>query len=633
MLSRTIRRPRLLCAALLGFLVTIPIPSIAQPSDTVPRSDWADGPYRPSGQRHTLGSLLEREFADAMSTCGIGNSLRRKAKGLDGFLGGTHEISRVPMRLQKLSTISRQMAPAQSSSLARLFSYVAAGNQDPFRTDSIVEERRLATDWLQAAELMVPGGASRHVETHSCASTIQSAADAKVNLAAGIATLAAATNAVHNTNTAQTLTIAEGEFVSPFHTFLTGPNSDPTTRLFGNLLAWDWYVRNPAQLTNGGRYRRSFRGVAIVRKTSGDVSTTLRGSFVAGVRVPVAQLDASIKGDYSRSDRTDSQIYLTSEYSFATSADSVSRIASLPTPTQIAAAVGQYFRTSPPVISNPEQNILVQNVPNDQTWVVEGIPDGLCNPQSWKLLGQETTGIEIRSITPRDRRSDGPVLPWRSCSIQIAYTGPQSLWSSNIQRDTTVRFSLVNRVRNGSDTAAVVLGPFQVQFTTRTSPQVSQYGQLTDQWIRADSTGVFGTVVRRRITWDDLKLRLDDAPGARISFVSGFSLDSLQLRCPGEDSSTDQFRLDLDGQTIVNPQWNPSLKVLSVPLTRQTSLGETVDLTNARECRLAGAIRLTIVRDGAPPISVSKPLPSPTLLYPTRGSATANPPVPGTPEL
>jgi hypothetical protein len=519
------------------------------------------------------------------------------------------EISRIPKRLQEIEYINRNMAKAQNASLARLFAYVSVPNEDPLRTENINETRRLNLDWITTPELMVPGGASRRIQGHSCASSLSAAVQAGFKPALpGPVTVDAAMAFVQQNNSALTLSVAEGEFHSPIHAYLFSPGVTDTHRLFGNLVVWDWYRRNNNALTTGGRYRTRMRGVAIVREFTGELDRNLTGNFTTGASLPIASFDAKIQGRYKQTQSTSEQVYTTAEYAAASEADSLSRINALPMPGEVINRVAHFWPAAQARLANPEEQLVIP-FPLAQRWIVQGIPSALCSRAAWDVQSPATgyTRTEVKPV-PVVPGSTEAQLPWSPCEFTVTYNHPagQPTPGASIE----LSFSMRSIAGPGQQLAAVI-GPFESTVNAQQSPRIQSAGD-PDPMFHAE--GPDGTN-RLKLSWADLRLRVNEAGNATVDWGQ-VTVDSLDVRC-----GTDLFPLYARGQVLVGG-YDPGQQQLSIRLSHTTIPSPGLDTSKIRQCHLSGGISLVVRRPGHPNLTVKQPLPAPTLYYP----AAAPPP-------
>jgi hypothetical protein len=338
-------------------------------------------------EKTTLGGYLERFYTEVLDDCKLAPlSLLKKGKD-----SPTKPISSIPLYIQRNLPLNKQIWAQDDRTLAATLAFIfpKENKQSPegfdFNSERLLFSEELNADPGDLIQLWK----SRLIASHNCSGIVSAAGNLKGEYSLPMASFQAALNAEYSNKKQLLLSLARGEFTSPFANLLF-PTTDTTVvspeRLSALMTLWNWYLNQFTKGVDESKFDnyiiKKFNGVAVFELTEQRSEEGGKLSASASASVPIffsanAKAGVEFKGQNLFEIRT----FSTAAYRKDDNKADV-EMAIVPKPKDITDAVSKSFRGTLPdnyqVMINPD-------APAFTTQVVKGIPDRLCNKDYWDV--------------------------------------------------------------------------------------------------------------------------------------------------------------------------------------------------------------------------------------------------------
>jgi hypothetical protein len=382
----------------------------------------------------SAGGFLEGQFDTLLGSSGCNVSLTTRRH---------KTYSSVPSTLQNLPdmpTSTRVISQTQDS-LGLSFGYIyTAGERGTLNPSH--DSQQLKLDPLDDPTSMIPDGTSFRLYSYDCGSVVNLAAKASFGASLPIVTFSGALNGEYQNQTVARLALVAGGFQAPLSRLLNGTQGE---QLYGKLLLWDFYERNPNLIGQPLFYLAHLKGISVYQFGRSGVSADGSASLSAGLTLPFASASGSFKAQITK---TINSTY--NGYAWAVTLDAnhpALDYQPLPTTAQLApSAAGVTFST----LTVKEAGFTAtvsQGLPYISKQSLVGVPRAVCDKNLWKTDPPQITigGNSAGTLTVSDAEpsTDASGLP--ACSFSVTFQPNDSLFSgavANLQLQYQLYFPL-----------------------------------------------------------------------------------------------------------------------------------------------------------------------------------------------
>jgi len=527
--------------------------------------------HEPYAKPSTAGAFLEQQFQQVLASCGVQRLVTRVLR---------EPRSAVPSDLQLLFKPLMDSALTVSSfdvSMPTLFAYVSS----PDVSDNLANRSRLlALDLVAAPESMLPAGSSSTVYTHSCQSIVDLAANGSLHFGIPGNTARAASNSSRQVHSV--VALVKGRFTSPF----IDAGTEPGHELFHNLIAWEWYQRNPTDSANSKlSYLQSLNGFAIIRFLSIGANSTNELGVQAGATVPIASAGVQLRTSLTTTTQLRSTEYANGIFLRQTVLDTTRM--PFPSHTSVVGVIeNQRTRLESAGGASLSDGRVVS-----QVQYLDGVPDLFCDPNYWTPHRESGPDGDLAVSDASRVTSSTPAIPKSRCRFTITFT-PRNLVPG---KQVTLTYTLQHEDK-ARPSKPLTIATTAVQYATVESPSITP----ANTNIPNARVVTLQNPDRTQLNWD-LSVRISEQPTHTIDRTAGsISVQDAKIVCP------DSTSYGVDATLILVPNTNPHQLRVTLTMPAPGTIKARTD------CHLEGTIPFQMT---STPLISEKSVPATLQIY------------------
>lgn len=544
-------------------------------------TEWR-GPFptvAPAGQSLRAGGYLERNFETVIRGCNLSPS---KWVHERGWPASDVRKSTIPKTLQD-ALRNKLEIPVESQwdrSLSWAFAYIYRQEEREGRP-TFEDSRTIRLNLVGNPTSMVPEGVSNVAYAHNCNSLVTQTFKASGGFKLPYMSLQAGLSGEYSGADNVSFSVYEGIFTSPVETMLLRGG---TSRLYANLLLWDWYANNDLAPAETAYYLTRYEGLAgaFIRNANRELNGRINvdGSLSAAI----VNAEAATALSLQQSSRISVTEHSTAAYNEpAGRRRDIGDYKQMPT---LAALVSEINGTATPRLQPGFDAVLRRGGTHNHRQILEGVPQGLCNIVTWDVdSASKNRGVFLTEVD-----TTAPTAPGiERCEFSVQYkplndvfTGPQNRGS------VTLTYSLATRRPKSAMNLTIPAQP--VEYRVSSSPNLSLDPHHNEGF---SSTAQSGGAVQ--LTWN-VRLEVHDV-GDEIDWNTAIDRTGTQLTC------TDDAQAVLPVSVSVVPQQNQG-RTIRLIVQRTVNASEGRDLTGATTvaCQLKGTLTFRMQTPSSPPV-------------------------------
>ena len=375
----------------------------------------------PYSDKNTLGGSLETRFSQLLQNCNISVPLRKAV-----ISGGKEQIkdplSAIPNSLQTNLYVANTITTPIVRSPGQVFAYVYRQADKTRIPDYDLGRMVTGVNFVQDPVEMLPKGGTELIYTNSCSSILSAAASANVGWSIPVASAKAALNSDYGNTQKTYIAVTQGEFESPLQKLLKDTN--PSERLFGSFLLWQWYGLHGGEETQADFYLAHFNGVALYSLSTNQTKLDGSISLSGGITSPIASVAASLQGSLGLA----SSLTVTNNYTYVfapAAGQEWGGFLPFPIPDQLAATANSVSATNSATTS-----ILIKGVQHQHTQSLSGVPNEFCNKDLWTTDYNKPDGkLSVVDQSPGTDESDPRKIP--TCALKLGFDADDSVFANS----------------------------------------------------------------------------------------------------------------------------------------------------------------------------------------------------------